>query len=248
MAHHSVAQRLHDQLLQIIAETPPGDRLPSEPYLAQQLQVSRATLREAMRAFETQGIIRRKQGSGTYVNQPPQVLDSGLEVLESIETMAQRSGLSVDFGALNLEKRTPDSDECLSLSTVPDSEVLCISRVILAEGRPVAYLVDTLPAGLISPDDLQADFRGSILDLLLQRGQPPLLASRTEISAVPASPRVARALGIQRGDVLLCFLAELFTTNSKVIDRSQSYFLPGYFRFHVVRRLAQGERVVREGT
>lgn len=247
MAHNSVAQRLHDQLLHIIAETLPGDRLPSEPFLAEQLQVSRATLREAMRAFETQGIIRRKQGSGTYVNQPPQVLESGLEVLESIETMAQRSGLSVDFGALNLEKRFPDSDECRSLATFPDSEVLCISRVILAEGRPVAYLVDTLPAGLISPDDLQADFRGSILDLLLQRGKPPLLASRTEISAVPASPQVARALGIQRGDVLLCFLAELFTTNSQVIDRSQSFFLPGYFRFHVVRRLAQGERMVREG-
>jgi GntR family transcriptional regulator len=244
MAQNSVAQRLHDQLLQIISETPPGDRLPSEPYLAEQLQVSRATLREAMRTFETQGIIRRKQGSGTYVNQPPQILESGLEVLESIETMAQRSGLSVDFGALNLERRVPDADECLSLVTPPGGEVLCISRVILAEGRPVAYLVDTLPADLIMPDELQVDFRGSILDLLLQRGQPPLLASRTEISAAPASPRVARALGIQRGDVLLCFLAELFTTNGQVIDRSLSYFLPGYFRFHVVRRLAQSERMI----
>jgi GntR family transcriptional regulator len=237
MSHHSVAQRLHDQLLQIITDTPPGNRLPSEPDLAEQLKVSRATLREAMRAFETQGVIRRKQGSGTYVNQPPQVLESGLEVLESIETMAQRSGLTVDFGALNLETRVPDSDECPSLAAHPGGEVLCISRVILAEARPVAYLVDTLPAGLVSPDELQADFRGSILDLLLQRGQPPLLASRTEISAVTATPRVARALGIQRGDVLLCFLAELYTTNRQVIDRSQSYFLPGYFRFHVVRRL-----------
>lgn len=243
MAHYSVAQRLHDQLLRIITETQPGERLPSEPYLAQQLNVSRATLREAMRAFETQGIIRRKQGSGTYVNQPPQVLESGLEVLESIETMAQRSGLSVDFGALNLEKRIPDSDECLSLNALPGSEVMCISRVILAEERPVAFLVDTLPVDVISPDDLNADFRGSILDLLLRRGQPPLLASRTEISAVPATSRVARALGIQRGDVLLCFLAELFTADSQIIDRSQSYFLPGYFRFHVVRRLVQTERV-----
>ena len=106
MSQPSVAQRLHDQLLHMITETQPGERLPSEPYLAEQLSVSRATLREAMRAFETQGIIRRKQGSGTYVNQPPRVLESGLEVLESIETMAQRSGLSVDIGELTLEKRT----------------------------------------------------------------------------------------------------------------------------------------------
>jgi GntR family transcriptional regulator len=232
-----VAQRLHDQLLHIITETQPGDRLPSEPCLAEQLRVSRATLREAMRAFETQGIIRRKQGSGTYVNQPPRILESGLEVLESIETMAQRSGLSVSFGALTLEKRIPDSDECLSLNTKPDSEVLCISRIILAEEQPVAFLVDTLPASIITPNEFLADFHGSILDLLLHRGQPPLLASRTEINAISASHRVARALGIQRGDVLLYFVAELFTNDNLVIDRSQSYFLPGYFRFHVVRRL-----------
>lgn len=239
MSQPSVAQRLHDQLLLIITETQPGERLPSEPCLAEQLNVSRATLREAMRAFETQGIIRRKQGSGTYVNQPPRVLESGLEVLESIETMARRSGLSVDIGDLTIEKHVLASDESLSLHTPPGSEVLCISRIILAEGRPVAFLVDTLPEKIISLDEFQADFRGSILDLLLRRGQPPILASRTEINAVSASTREARALGIQRGDVLLCFVAELFTTDSLVIDRSQSYFLPGYFRFHVLRRLVR---------
>jgi GntR family transcriptional regulator len=239
MSQPSVAQRLHEQLLLIISETQPGDRLPSEPYLAEQLGVSRATLREAMRAFETQGVIRRKQGSGTYVNQPPRVLESGLEVLESIETMAQRNGLSVDTGDLTLEKRLPDPEECLSLNTPPGKEVLCISRIILAEGRAVAFLVDTLPANLFTPDEFHADFRGSILDFLLQRGEPPVLTSRTEINAVSASPQVARALGIQRGDVLLCFIAELFTTNSLIIDRSRSFFLPGYFRFHVLRRLVR---------
>jgi GntR family transcriptional regulator len=115
--------------------------------------------------------------------------------------------------------------------------VLCISRIILAEEQPVAFLVDTLPASIITPNEFLADFHGSILDLLLHRGQPPLLASRTEINAISASHRVARALGIQRGDVLLYFVAELFTNDNLVIDRSQSYFLPGYFRFHVVRRL-----------
>ena len=67
-----------------------GQRLPSEPDLAKQLGVSRATLREAMRTFETQGLIRRRQGSGTFVVGKGAVMDSGLEVLESLETMAKR--------------------------------------------------------------------------------------------------------------------------------------------------------------
>jgi GntR family transcriptional regulator len=48
---------------------------------------------------------------------------------------------------------------------------------------------------------------------------------------------VARKLGIQRGDVLLRFIAYLYTSAGKAVDYSFSYFLPGYFRCHVVRRV-----------
>jgi len=237
----SVSQRLHDQLGQLIAATEPGQRLPSEPVLAEKLDVSRATLREAMRTFETQGVIRRRQGSGTYVNQPPQVLETGLEVLESIESIAERSGLSVDMGELSIQYRTAREDECKSLVLEPGKELIQVSRVISAENRAVAYLVDILPSDILDSDELNNGFKGSILDLLLQRGQPDLFVSRTEISAVPATSLVARALGIQRGDVLLCFTADLYSTAGQIVDHSYSYFLPGYFRFHVVRRVGPGE-------
>ena len=83
--HLSKSQRLHEDLGRVIAVAKPGERLPSEPELARRLQVSRATLREAMRTFETQGLIHRRQGSGTFVSHPSQVIDSGLEMLESID-------------------------------------------------------------------------------------------------------------------------------------------------------------------
>lgn len=237
MSTQSVSHRLHDQLGQIIELTEAGGRLPSEPELAESLGVSRATLREAMRTFETQGVIRRKQGSGTYVNHPPRVLDSGLEVLESIERIAERTGLSVKMGDLKIEHRQVQADDRELFSLQPDAEVVHISRMIQAEDRPVAYLIDTLPVDILTPDQLKEGFTGSILDLLLQRRDPQLLTSRTEIQAVTATSQVARALGIQRGDVLLCFIADLFTTLGRVIDHSQSFFLPGYFRFHILRRV-----------
>jgi GntR family transcriptional regulator len=237
----SVSQRLHDQLGRMIAATKPGERLPSEPALAHDLGVSRATLREAMRTFETQGFIRRRQGSGTYVNQPPQVLETGLEVLESIESIAERSGLSVEMGELNIQQRKGKEDECKSLELEPCKEVVQVSRVIYAENRAVAYLIDILPSDILDPNELRNGFNGSILDLLLQRGQPDLFVSRTEISAVPATSLVARALGIQRGDVLLGFTADLYSTAGQIVDHSYSYFLPGYFRFHVVRRVGPME-------
>jgi GntR family transcriptional regulator len=97
--------------------------------------------------------------------------------------------------------------------------------------------VDILPGDILTPEEITPGFTGSVLDLLLQRGDPHLVASRTNITAVTADAEIARAFGIQRGDVLLQFDALLYTEDGRVADYSFSYFLPGYFHFHVIRRV-----------
>ncbi|MFC2055580.1 GntR family transcriptional regulator [Chloroflexota bacterium] len=221
----------------LISTKDTGDRLPSEPVLAKELGVSRATLREAMRTFEIQGMIRRRQGSGTYVTRPIQKLQSGLEVLESIQTVANRLGLQVKLGKWRAIRRPPQDDEILTLGLELGESVLDVRRVIIAEDRPAAFLIDVLPLDVLTPEDLEEGFTGSVLDILLLRGTQSLHVSRTDINAVTASEEVARALGIQRGDALLCFYADLYTTSGEIIDHSYSYFLPGYFNFHVVRQV-----------
>ena len=229
-------QRLQIDLAALIARTPPGQRLLSEPELAKELGVSRATLREAMRTFETQGLIRRRQGSGTFVVGKVQALDSGLEVLESLETMAKRLDLEVTVSDLYVEQVTADDELAINLDVGVGTSLLRVRRVVRADGRPVAYLVDTLPEDVLHIDDLPADFHGSVLDYLLGRGDP-LKTSRASVSAIGATAEVAKALEIQRGDVLLHFYSQLFDVNGRIVDYSLSYFIPGYFHFHVVRRV-----------
>ena len=53
----------------------PGSPLPSETDLAEQLEVSRATLREALRTLEDRQLIIRRHGRGTFVSQAPIVKD-----------------------------------------------------------------------------------------------------------------------------------------------------------------------------
>jgi GntR family transcriptional regulator len=237
MADINTSQTLHERLEKIINATETGKKLPSEPKLSQQLGVSRATLREAMRTFETRGLLRRQQGVGTFVTRPSHVIESGLEVLESIERQAERIGLPVSMGKMEAGTCRADENIAKYLGCGPDSDVVCVSRVILAEERPVAYLVDNLPTEYLDPEDVSINFTGSVLDLLLKRGDPPLGSSRCEIAAVAAPPEVARALNIQRGDSLMLFEAILYTKDGIPIDYSFSYFLPGYFKFHVVRRV-----------
>lgn len=221
----------------MIAAADPGERLPSEPELARDLGVSRATLREAMRTFETQGLIQRRQGVGTFVVRPAHVIESGLEVLESIEALARRINLQVTMGEFRIEQRLATETESQGLQLVGDRHVISLSRVIQAEDRPVAYFIDTLPKSLLRTEEVHSGFKGSVLELLLERGEPQLANSRCEISAVAAQTEVARALNIQRGVALLRFVSRLFAIDGMVVDYSTSYFLPGYFRFHVVREL-----------
>ena len=229
-------QRLQADLAALIARTPAGQRLTSEPDLAKQLGVSRATLREAMRTFETQGLIRRRQGSGTYVVGKVPVIDAGLEVLESLDTMARRMNLEIKVSDLNVEQVQADKETAAGLDIPEGSYLTRVRRVMRADGRPAAYLIDTLPEAILKLGDLPNEFRGSVLDFLIARGDK-FGFSRAAISATNAPADVAKPLEIQRDDVLLQFASQLYDTAGKVVDYSVSYFIPGYFRFHVNRRV-----------
>ncbi len=229
-------QHLQSRLANIIASTQPGERLPSEPELARELGVSRATLREAMRTFEAQGLIRRRQGSGTFVTGKMPVLESGLEVLESIDTLARRKQMDIAISDLSVVALR-NSDYAEALEVPADTLLTYVERIIRIDEKPVAWLIDVLPASVLTPEELPTDFRGSVLDYLLTRGDQ-LSHSRAEVTAIVAPADVAKKLYIQRGDVLLAFTAWLYDNQNRVLAYARSYFLPGHFKFHVMRRVA----------
>jgi len=233
---HFPFQRLQADLAALISKTKAGERLPSEPDLSKQLGVSRATLREAMRTFETRGLIRRRQGSGTFVVGRVPVIEAGLELLESLDTMAERLGLEVSVSDLHIESVPADTEHAEVLNVLPSAKLTRIRRVMRADARPVAYLVDELPEDILKPSQLPVSFKGSVLDFLLDRGDH-LTTSRAGISAIDAAADVAKTLEIQRGDVLLQFISQLYNASGRVVDYSSSYFIPGYFHFHVNRRV-----------
>lgn len=234
---NDVSRSLHEQLSILISETESGDRLPSEPRLAENLGVSRPSLREAMMTFETRGLLQRKQGVGTFVIHPDNVFDSGLDSLVSLETMADQIGLEVSMGDLEVCRQVLDCELSEKLGLPNDEEILKVSRVILAENRPIAFLEDNLPVDVISEEEVKEHFTGSVLDLLIKRDDIPLASSRCDISAIGATPEIARALDIQRHVPLLVFSSMLYSSRGRIIDSSYSYFIPGIFHFHIVRRV-----------
>ena len=238
----SLAQQVIEEILAGINDgsLPREGALPSESELSIRFKVSRATIREALSKLEQAGVIIRKHGVGTFIAPRPPVIDAGLEELESLETMALRIGLETNMGKAVIEERAVGDEEANRLQIQPGEMVLAVARVIMAGRRPVAYLIDIVPTTYLRKQDLSASFNGSVLDLFVKRGAPTLSHSRTDINATAADEDVARKLRLDPGEALLKLDAQLYARDNKVVDYSISYFVPGYFNFHVVRRIGKG--------
>lgn len=235
--HLEVQRRLHNLIKDDIYKV--GERLPSEAELSTQLGISRPTLREALKSLEQEGLILRRHGIGTFVSSQTSVLQSGLEVLESLERQAQRIGLSIEVTRLNILERPaiPEELDMLMVSKDEPIDIINVDRVITTEGKPIAYLKDVVPKAYLRQEDLDDQFSGSVLDILLQRDAPQPVNSRTEIEAINSRADIASRLGIQRNTALLKLTAQLYSFDWKVMDYSVSYLIPGYFKFHTLRRV-----------
>jgi GntR family transcriptional regulator len=216
----------------------PGQQLPPEAEFARQLGISRPTLREALHSLELEGVISCRHGVGTFVSPSyGKRLENGLEVLESIERMASRNGLKVSMGEASIEERPATPNEQMEFGSETVLQVLCVARAIYVDEKPAAYLKDILPLEFLRKEDLRESFHGSILDILITLGQPPLAYSMTKLASVAADPKLADLLGITRHTPLMRLEARLFSRANQVVDYSISHFVPGTFDFHVVRRI-----------
>jgi GntR family transcriptional repressor for pyruvate dehydrogenase complex len=98
----------------------PGDRLPPEHRLAEELGVSRSVLREGIKALEERGLVEIKQGSGTFVRRPSSEMVSDsfslflrTRVARYSQLMEVREILDVEIAGLLAERATEEDLERL---------------------------------------------------------------------------------------------------------------------------------------
>ncbi len=231
---------LENTLLQLLNTLTPGDRLPPEPDLARQLGVSRAMLREVVTGLVERGMLIRKQGIGTFVASQTPFIEYGLEVLESLDSLAKRTGIETEVRDLTIVNKTLDVETSKRyFSTEEEIDVLEISREIGIKGKIVAFLIDIIPTEVLSEPEVESSIHGSIYDLLAQKKEIQLSYSRTDIMALNADEGMAKKLEVHKGTSLIKLTAQLYTTGEQIVDYSYSYFVPGKFQFHVMRRLGR---------
>ena len=110
--HEEIVFKIKDMIEQGKLKT--GDQLPTERELAQAFKVSRPSVREALRALESQGFLVSRQGDGTYVSQQPiELLIEPFasvilkEKFDQLELVEMRRLIEPQLAYLAAERATP---------------------------------------------------------------------------------------------------------------------------------------------
>ena len=112
-----------------------GDRLPAERDLAEQMGISRPTIREALIALEVEGRVQIRVGSGIYVTEPPRAALPELHDEGPFEVLEAREFIESPLAAEAALRATPDQiagldDNLRRMNRVghPTSETLALDR------------------------------------------------------------------------------------------------------------------------
>ncbi|QXJ26231.1 GntR family transcriptional regulator [Actinomadura graeca] len=152
-----------------------GDALPPERRLAEDLGVSRPTLRQAIDDLVAEGLLDRRHGSGTYVAEPR--IAVSLTMTSFTEDMIRR-GMKPGGRVLSFRTEAAGARIGRRLALSPLEEVLTIRRLRLADGTAMAIETLCLPRALM-PALRRQDLEGrSFYDLLRAGGI--VIASGTE--------------------------------------------------------------------
>lgn len=170
----------------------PDSALPPEREIAALTELSRVTVRKAIAELADQGAVVQRQGSGSRIAARTARVEQSLSRLTSFTEDMARRGMSSEVRWLERGLFLPSTDELLALGLGAGDQVARLSRLRLADGRPMAIERASLPPDVL-PNPLEVT--RSLYEVLGQRGLRPVRAVQ-KISAINIAEADAALLGV----------------------------------------------------
>lgn len=212
-------QAVRDYLVDLVdTSLSVGDAIPSERELAGRFSVSRMTVRQAVDALVTSGLLERRQGSGTYVC--PVKVDVQSRITSFTEEMRQR-GMIPGARLVRAGVLPAAPDMAVWLGIEPHEPVHFIYRVRLADGVPMA-VEKVWIAKSLAPDLLDDGVPASVYEALAAIGLRPTWGEDA-IEAVAADEVISALLEIPAGSPLL-EIARRTYADDRAVSYSQAWY------------------------
>ncbi|WP_255396095.1 GntR family transcriptional regulator [Kocuria sp. CNJ-770] len=215
--YHMIRDHLLDRLDSMAA----GEQLPTERDLAQELGVSRMTLRRATDELVAGGLVRRRPGAGVFAVGPK--LDTALAATSFTQDMLSR-GLRPGSRMLAFERRAAGARIGRRLEVSPSADVVHATRLRLADEEPMSietlYVPESVVPGL-TVDDLED---ASYYELLRLRYGVVIARGVQTIQPTVTDEEESRELGVPLHSPALLFERTSWAADGTVVEFVRSIY------------------------
>ncbi len=215
----------------------PGTRLPPERELCRELEVSRATLRQALDELEERGLITRHQGRGTFVTRPR--LPTSLSGFFSIREALIARGATVVTRVLCTEVMEASRHLATDLALLPGDPVLHLERLRLVDGEPIVLESAWLPLALF-PGLESADLATrSLYDVLREDFGRSVAVAQETIEPVILTPHESVLLEVPRHTPAILTRRVTADRTGALVELSQALLRGDRSRLLLIRRVEE---------
>ncbi len=226
---------LYDRVYRLIAdaiergELGPGDRIPAERALCEQLGVSRVTVRRAFKRLVEDGLIVSGVGRGSFVSPAAPVGEPPNELM-SFSEMARAQGFSPSARILSAQSRAATIEEAEAFGIVPGARVFELRRLRFLDGVAIALDVSCIPLSL-APELEKTDFATTSLYRTLDAAGVGPAAAEYVIGAVPTTAEDAVLLELPEGAPVLEVSTRTFDAGDRLVELGTIRYRGDRYRF-----------------
>ena len=218
---------VRDEILGMLDELQVGDALPSERRLAQELKVSRPTLRAVIDELVREGLLLRRHGSGTYVAEPKIALP--LTMTSFSEDMARR-GMRPSSRVVGFEVQSAGAKLGQRLQISPVDEVWVITRLRLADDETMAIEWLHAPRRLLPELRREELATHSFYELLRVRRGITIASGTQTIEPTVTSPEEAELLSVPVHSPAFLFERTTQSDGGEVVEFVRSVYRGDRYR------------------
>ena len=234
--YYQIQQRFLEQIRTGVFK--PGQTLPSEQEIAEQLGVSRMTGRQALKSLRDLGVTYSVRGKGTFVSGIK--LEKDFRQVTSFTEEMQARGLRPKSKVLRFELAEADEEAASALHLLPREEVLSLRRIRFADLSPMGIEWSRIPHR-VCPDLIKTfDTRTSLYETLAQRYGIRMTIADEIVEAGLAGAEEARLLGITKKSPVFLFTRISYIQNGDAIEFVKSVYRAD--RYKIVNRLTRVNR------
>jgi GntR family transcriptional regulator len=209
-----------------------GQRLPSEFRLAEQLRVSRATVRSALGMLQQQGHISRRVGDGTYASDSSRYFVERLDLFKPINAISADQNIVLAPQGTVFETIRASAKLAAQLNIHRNGRVHRVTRTLVAEFGPVVQVTDIVPDAVISMQRLRAGYTGVLRQQIVE-AVPDVAYADGALYTEAMTAEVARDLGFPVGATHMVLEETVYTADGRPVELSISHYSPTRARFQV---------------